>query len=134
MDIEVTFPGGMRVDASFEGQVVRCDQAPARGGEGTAPEPYDLFLASLAACAGTYVLAFCRKRDIPMDGVRVVQRTVNDPDKKRLAKVIIEVILPPDFPEQYVAAVRAAAAACKVKKTMADPPEFEVTAERRAEG
>ena len=51
----VTFPGGKRVDAEYGGFTVRTDQPPQSGGEGSAPQPFDLFLASIATCAGIYV-------------------------------------------------------------------------------
>src|SRR5215471_4208280 len=60
MDIEVSFPGGKRVDAQVGEFAIRTDQPEALGGAGTAPTPYDLFLASLATCAGIYVLGFCQ--------------------------------------------------------------------------
>ena len=70
----VGFPGGKRVDASYGGFEIRTDQCVDSGGEGSAPEPYDYFLASLATCAGIYVLGFCQKRDIPYEGRRRLPR------------------------------------------------------------
>src|SRR5690242_6208835 len=55
-DIEVSFPGGKRVDARVGSFVVHTDQPADQGGEGGAVSPFDLFLASLATCAGIYVL------------------------------------------------------------------------------
>ena len=60
--IEVTFPGGMQVDAQVEGIIVKTDQAVKNGGDGSAPEPFQLFLASIATCAGVYALDFCNAR------------------------------------------------------------------------
>jgi ribosomal protein S12 methylthiotransferase accessory factor len=125
MDIEISFPGGKRVDAVAGAFRIATDQPVEDGGEGSAPAPFTLFLASLGTCAGLYVLGFCRARGIPTDGIRLVQRSEND-EKKRVARITIEVHVPPDFPEQYRDAVANAAAACKVKKTIANPPEFEV--------
>ena len=64
MIINVTFPGGKRVDAPFDGCVLHTDQSPEHGGQGAAPEPYDLFLASLATCAGAYGLGLCQARGL----------------------------------------------------------------------
>ena len=125
MDIRVSFPGGKRVDASFDGFTVRTDQPAKNGGEGSAPAPFDLFLASLATCAGIYVVGFCQARNIPTDGIRLLQRTENDA-KGKVLRVEIEVHVPPSFPAEYRDALARAAAACKVKKTIADPPAFEV--------
>lgn len=126
MDIHVSFPGGKRVDADVGGFTIRTDQPIDRGGQGSAPEPFALFLASLATCAGLYVLAFCRSRGIPTDQISLVEHTESDPKTGRLLHVRLEVQVPPDFPSHYRDAVARSAAACKVKKTLADPPSFDV--------
>jgi ribosomal protein S12 methylthiotransferase accessory factor len=130
MEIDIRLGDGRKVDASWGKFRVPTDQGVKSGGEASAPEPYDLFLASLGACAGSSVLGFCRARDIPADDIRLVQRVIRDPEKKRLARVEIEIILPADFPEKYEDAVVRAAEACSVKKTVLDPPEFAVSARR----
>ncbi len=131
--IVVTFPGGQRVDASFDGQIVHTDQSREHGGEGLAPEPFSLFLASLATCAGLYVLGFCRARALSTEAVRVTQESTFDTGG-HLQRVRLLVTLPHDFPEKYVSAVRAAAMGCKVKKTLASPPEVLVDAVRDSTG
>jgi ribosomal protein S12 methylthiotransferase accessory factor len=78
--IQVSFPGGKRVDAQVGAFTIRTDQPTEGGGEGSAPAPYDLFLASLATCAGIYVLGFCQARGIPTDGLALTQRHELDPD------------------------------------------------------
>ncbi len=127
MEIIVTLPGGKRVDAHVNGFTLHTDQPRESGGEGSAPEPFTLFLASLGTCAGLYVAAFCRARDIPTENIRLVQRSEHDAKTGRLARVTLDVQVPPEFPTQYREAVARAAAACKVKKTLFDPPELTVT-------
>ena len=124
-EMVVTFPGGKRVDASFDGFTVETDQSVDDGGDESRPAPFDYFLASLAACSGIYVLGFCQNRDIPTDGVRVVQRLERD-DEQKIRKVFIEIEVPPDFPEKYHPALERVAAKCAVKKMMEDPPEFAI--------
>jgi ribosomal protein S12 methylthiotransferase accessory factor len=126
MDMVISFPGGKRVDATFKGHTVRTDQPPQAGGEGSAPEPFLTFLASIGTCAGIYVLGFCQARGIPTDGIRLVQHNEWDPATHRLAKVGIEIIVPPEFPEKYRSAVQRAADQCAVKKAIFEPPAFEV--------
>lgn len=128
MNISVTFPGGKRVDAAFDGHLVATDQSSAHGGEGSAPEPFQLFLASLATCAGIYVLGFCQARGIPTDGIRVEQQARFDEGGKSLVEIGLEIHLPASFPEKYRSAVVAAANNCKVKKVLAAPPRFDVYA------
>ena len=121
----VSFPGGKRVDATFDGFRVETDQSEKNGGEASAPEPFALFLASLATCAGIYVLGFCQKRDIPTDGIRLVQRLERDAEGK-IAKIAISIEVPPSFPDKYHDALVRVAAKCAVKKTIEDPPEFAI--------
>ena len=130
MEMTIDFPGGARVDAHFGGLTVQTDQPPKAGGEGSAPTPFDIFLASLATCAGIYVLGFCRQRGIATEGIRLVQRVQCDPATKLAENIALEIHLPADFPEQYQAAVIRAAEQCKVKKQLGHPPRFDITARR----
>ena len=121
----VSFPGGKRVDASFDGIRVETDQPVDEGGDGSAPAPFDLFMVSLATCAGIYVLGFCQNRHIPTDGIRVVQRLQRD-DQKKIETVAISIEVPPEFPDKYHKALERSAAKCAVKKLMESPPAFEI--------
>jgi ribosomal protein S12 methylthiotransferase accessory factor len=125
MDIRVSFPGDMRVDADLGTHIVRTDQSPAHGGGGSAPEPFDLFLTSLATCAGAYVAGFCRARGIPTSGIELIQHHRFEMDTQ-LAAVELELVLPPSFPEKYRVAVERAASSCRVKKLLASPPAVTV--------
>ena len=122
----ITFGDNKRVDAQAKDLVIRTDQAVKSGGDGAAPEPYTLFLASIGTCAGVYVRAFCAKRDIPTDGIRIVQTMEWAPNKGPLSRVELEIQVPPEFPERYHKALVRAADQCAVKKTIAAPPAFDV--------
>lgn len=126
MAIKVTFPGNLKVDAEVGGFTIHTDQAISAGGDGTAPSPYELFLSSLAACAGIYVLGFCKSRGIPTDGVYLEQDLEYDPIRQKVGKIKIAINVPPSFPEKYYDALVKSAQLCAVKKTMENPPEFEV--------
>jgi ribosomal protein S12 methylthiotransferase accessory factor len=125
-DIEVTFPGGKRVDAKVGEFTVRTDQPLDAGGAGTAVAPFDLFLASIATCAGIYVLGFCQARGLPTEGVSLRQRVDIDGATTLPSRIRLELVLPPGFPEKYRAAIVRAAEGCKVKKTIAAAPLIEV--------
>jgi ribosomal protein S12 methylthiotransferase accessory factor len=125
-EIYVHFPGGKRVDASFDGFLVETDQSEKNGGAGSAPEPFDLFLASLATCSGIYVLGFCQNRNIPTDGIRLVQQLERDAEGK-IQTIGIRVEVPPAFPEKYHEALVRVAAKCSVKKMMENPPKFAIS-------
>jgi putative redox protein len=122
----VTFPGGKRVDAEYRGFTIRTDQSPRDGGEGSAPPPFDLFLASIATCAGIYVKGFCDARKVPTDGLGITMEVVHDPETHRIGRLVIEIHLPEGFPETHRDAVIRSADQCAVKKYMFNPPTFEI--------
>ena len=122
----VSFPGGKRVDADYSGFTIRTDQPPRAGGEGSAPQPFDLFLASIATCAGIYVKGFCDSRQIPTDGLGLEMQIERDPTTHRVAKLAIEIRLPTGFPDTHREAVVRAADQCAVKKHIFTPPEFAI--------
>jgi putative redox protein len=126
MQIDVTFPGGKRVDAAIGSHIIMTDQPPDAGGEGSAPSPYLLFLASLGTCAGIFVLGFCQSRGLPTEGLRITQSMGWNPATHGLDRVRFEIHLPEGFPEKYKEAVIRAADQCAVKRTLAAPPQFEI--------
>ncbi len=125
MNMVVDFPGGLRVDANFGPYTVATDQ-PGPYGAGSAPTPFATFLASIGTCAGIYVLSFCQQRGIPTAGVRIVQSLEADPRTGLVSKVLLDIQVPPEFPEKYKAAVIRAADQCAVKKHFEHPPQFDV--------
>jgi len=126
MEMMIDFPGGARVDAHFDNLTLKTDQPPAGGGDGSAPSPFDTFLASIGTCVGIYVLGFCRQRGIPVEGVRILQRIHPDPATGMVGKIDLEIQTPLGFPEKYLPALIRAADQCKVKKHLERPPKFEV--------
>ena len=128
MEMEITFPGGARVDAAFDDFVVKTDQPPQGGGESSAPTPFALFLASLGTCAGIYVLGFCRQRGIPTEDIRIRQRLEFNPMTRLIERVNMDIDLPADFPGQYALALVRSAELCAVKKHLEKPPAFDIQA------
>ena len=126
MDMIIDFPGGARVDAHFRGHDLPTDQPPQGGGEDAAPMPFELFLASIGTCAGIYILGFCRQRGIPTDGIRIVQKNFASPSTGMIEKIGLEIQVPPTFPKQYYDALIRSADLCKVKKSLENPPKFEI--------
>ena len=97
------------------------------GGEGSAPTPFAVFLASVATCAGIYVLGFCKQRGLPTDGVRIVQRLHSGPMSQGLVERIeLEIQVPDGFPEKYHEALIRSAGMCLVKRHFENPPEFDI--------
>jgi putative redox protein len=127
MEMEITFPGGARVDAHFDGLTLKTDQPVQGGGSGSAPTPFATFLASIGTCAGIYVLGFCQQRGLLADGIKIIQRMQSNPMTGLVGKISLEIQLPPDFPEKYKAAVVKSAEMCAVKKHLEHSPIFEIT-------
>ncbi len=128
-DIEVTLGLGKRVSARVGRHVVHTDQPIADGGDDEAPGPFELFVASLATCAGFYVLAFCRARDLPTEGIRLRQHVDVDPTSHLPSRVSLLITVPESFPEKYRTGIVRAAESCKVKRTIAASPPMRVAIE-----
>ena len=126
-EILVNFPGGARVDAHFDGFTVQTDQPIQAGGEDSAPSPFSLFLASLATCAGIYVLGFCRQRNLPTEGIQILQRMEKDPVSGMVTRVDLDIQVPASFPEKYRPSLVRSAELCAVKKHIENPPQFNIT-------
>lgn len=122
----VRFPGGKRVDAEYGGFTTRTDQSPQGGGEGSAPQPFDLFLASIATCAGIYVKGYCDSRGIATESLGLEMHIEREPEKNRVTRLVLEIRLPQGFPEKHREAVIRAADLCAVKKHILNPPTFEI--------
>jgi ribosomal protein S12 methylthiotransferase accessory factor len=126
--MEIFFDGGKVVKAKLDDHLIITDQPVENGGSNTAPAPFDLYLASMGTCAGIYVKSFCDRRNIPTGGIKIIQSVEFDPVKRLPSKISLNIILNADFPEKYKNAVINAAELCAVKKSIADPPNFEIIA------
>jgi ribosomal protein S12 methylthiotransferase accessory factor len=125
MEMIIDFPGGARVDAHFGGFTVKTDQPLQGGGEDSAPTPFAVFLASIGTCAGIYVLGFCNQRNLPTEGIRIVER-INYAQTGMADNIDLEIQVPAEFPVKYYDALVRSADQCKVKQTLANPPKFNV--------
>lgn len=124
--MEITFDGGKVVTAHSHGHIIKTDQPVNSGGQNSAPSPFELFLASIGTCAGIYVKSFCDNRKIPTDNIKIIQSAEYDEETGLPVNIKLDIKLPSDFPDKYKAALISVAELCKVKKTMANPPVFEV--------
>lgn len=126
MEMKVISAGGKKVDAVYKGFAIKTDQSKAYGGDETQPEPFDLFLASIGTCAGINVIAFCQNRGIPTDDIELTLTFDRNPDTHMIETIAIDIDLPQDFPEKYLATVKRVVDQCAVKKHMLNPPAFEI--------
>ena len=126
--MEITFDGGKVITAHTSSHSIRTDQPVVAGGENSAPSPFELFLASIGTCAGIYVKMFCEQREISTEGFKIIMRAEYNKETGLPNNISLDIQLPATFPEKYKAAVINAAELCKVKKTIANPPKFDVFA------
>jgi ribosomal protein S12 methylthiotransferase accessory factor len=122
MEMIIDFPGGSRVDAHFGTFTVATDQPPAA----SAPSPFEVFLSSIGTCAGIYVLGFCRQRNLPTEGIRIVERIKQSPVTGMVETIGLEIQVPVGFPEKYRDSLIRSAELCAVKKHLEKPPRFEI--------
>lgn len=122
MQMIIDFPGGARVDAHFGPFTVPTDQPP----HSSAPSPFATFLASIGTCAGIYVLGFCQQRNLPAEGIRLVQTLEVNQMSGMVKKINLDIQVPPEFPEKYKDALIRSANQCAVKKHLENPPIIEV--------
>jgi ribosomal protein S12 methylthiotransferase accessory factor len=126
MAMEVTFPGGIAVNALYKGFTIPTDQPEKSGGNNSAPSPFDLFLASIGTCAGFFALRFCQERELDTTGLKLTLDTERDEERHRLSKVRVQIHLPDSFPQKYRKAIIRAADQCPVKRHIMEQPEFEM--------
>jgi putative redox protein len=127
MSIDIYFDGNKKVNAVIDGFTIKTDQPVQSGGDNSAPQPFSLFLASLGTCAGIYVKGFCDQRGIDTASVRITMDYIYDPVQKMIAKFIMLIHVPADFPEQYEAAVIKTASLCAVKRHLNPAIENDIT-------
>ena len=120
MKMDISIINSTRIDARFDGLTVTTAQ------DGSAPAPFDLFLASIGTCGGFYLARFCQQRDIATDGVRITQEVVRDPDSRLISRIELAVHLPDSFPDKYRQAALRAIEQCSVKKNLAAPLDIQV--------
>ena len=126
MEMKINFPGGKKVDAEYKGFTIKTDQPINEGGDGTSPEPFSLFLASIGTCAGIYVLGFCQSRKIPTDNIKLTLNFQKNKETKLIEHIEIKINVPNDFPDNYKNALIKTASLCTVKKHLDNPPKIDI--------
>jgi putative redox protein len=124
MNMKIKLEDNKKVDAHFDGFTVKTDQSVKVGGDGSAPAPYDYFLASIGTCTGIYIKGYCDTRGISSDGIEIEQGLVYDSVQRKIGQITLDIKLPDDFPEEHKETILRVAKSCAVKKTIENPPEF----------
>ncbi|HLO64355.1 MAG TPA: OsmC domain/YcaO domain-containing protein, partial [Azonexus sp.] len=124
MEIKVNFLDKLRLEAKFDDFTVIADQPIRYKGDGSAPGPFDYFLASSALCAAYFVKLYCTTRDIPTENIRLSHNNIVDPENRYKQIFKIQVELPPDISEKYRQGILRSIERCTVKKVVQTGPEF----------
>lgn len=127
MQINVRFLENLRLEASFDDFTVIADQPIRYKGDGTAPGPFDYFLASSALCAAYFVKVYCVARNIPTDDIRVTQNNVVDPENRYNQDINIEIEVPDSISEHDCEGMIKAMDRCTVKRVIQNNPGFTIT-------
>lgn len=126
MELKVKLEGGKKISTQIGDHLIMTDQPVKHGGENTAPAPYDLFLASIATCAGFYIQAYCENKHIDSSGISITLRPTRDSEKKTIIGFVTTIHVPESIPQKLHAALKKVAEQCAVKKTIMNNPEFVV--------
>ena len=124
MEIKVNFLDNLRLEAKFDDFTVVADQPIRYKGDGSAPGPFDYFLASSALCAAYFVKLYCQTRSIPTENIRLSQNNIVDPDNRYNQIFKIQVELPADISEKDRQGILRSIERCTVKKVVQTGPEF----------
>ncbi|MEQ1080986.1 OsmC domain/YcaO domain-containing protein [Acinetobacter seifertii] len=124
MEIKVNYLDNLRQEAKFDDFTVIADQPIRYKGDGSAPGPFDYFLASSALCAAYFVKVYCAARDIPTDNIRLSQNNIVDPENRYKQTFKIQIELPADISEKDRQGILRSIDRCTVKKVIQTGPEF----------
>ena len=124
MEIKVNFLDKLRVEAKFDDFTVIADQPIRYKGDGSAPGPFDYFLASSALCAAYFVKLYCNTRDIPTENIRLSQNNIVDPENRYKQIFKIQVELPADISDKDRQGILRSIERCTVKKVVQEGPQF----------
>jgi len=124
MEIKVNFLDKLRLEAKFDDFTVIADQPIRYKGDGSAPGPFDYFLASSALCAAYFVKLYCDTRNIPTENIRLSQNNIVDPENRYQQIFKIQVELPADISDKDRQGILRSIDRCTVKKVVQAGPEF----------
>lgn len=124
MEIKVNFLDNLRLEAKFDDFTVVADQPIRYKGDGSAPGPFDYFLASSALCAAYFVKLYCNTRNIPTDNIRLSQNNIVDPENRYNQIFKIQVELPADMSAKDRQGILRSIDRCTVKKVVQTGPDF----------
>ncbi len=128
MQINVRYLENLKIEASFDDFRIIADQPIRYKGDGSAPGPYDYFLASSAMCAAYFVKVYCNARDIPTDDIKITQDNIVDPNNRYQQDLILQIELPATISEKDKDGILKSMERCTVKRVIQNNPGFKISA------
>ena len=132
--ITATLSSGMAVQLSNGRHQWNADEPVDLGGSDTGPNPYELLLASLAACTCITISYYCQHKGMTLESVsatydfsRVHANDCKDcdvPDKGFIDKITSSVHIAGDFDEAQRKRLAQISERCPVHKTLANGVVF----------
>ena len=123
--MKISFTGGKKVNINYKGFIIKTDQPIINGGENTFSDPFSIFISSIGACVGFYILSFCQERGITTNDITLLLQTTKNKQTKLIEKIDIT-IFTNNFPDKYIKSMIKVANLCTVKKHLENPPQINV--------
>lgn len=127
MEMIINFPGRKKVNVVFDNFLIQTDQKLENGGDNSFPDPFSLFISSIGACAGYYVLSFCLERNIPTNDIKLLLEAKKNIKNNLIENIDIKIITNELFPDKYVKSIIKVANLCTVKKHLEHPPIINIS-------
>jgi ribosomal protein S12 methylthiotransferase accessory factor len=125
MKMKISFPGGSKVFIKYKDFIIKTDQPIKYGGDNSHPDPFSIFISSIGACIGYYILSFCQERKISTEGIQLDLDTKNN--DSMIEQISIKIKTKENFPEKYKKSMIRVANLCKVKKHIEKPPRIDIS-------
>lgn len=129
--MRINFPEGKKVNVFYNDFIIKTDQKIENGGDNENPEPFSLFIASIGACTGFYVLSFCQKRNIVTDDITLLLKTKKNKQKNLIEEINIDIKTNESFPDKYIKPIIKAANLCTVKRQLEYPPKINISLQKK---
>ena len=129
--MRINFPEGKKVNVFYNDFIIKTDQKIENGGDNENPEPFSLFIASIGACTGFYVLSFCQKRNISTEDITLLLKTKKNKQKNLIEEINIDIKTNESFPDKYIKPIIKAANLCTVKRQLEYPPKINISLQKK---
>jgi len=127
MQLTIHHEEELRFAAHCDDHRLVIDLPEPLGGTGRGMTPPQLFVASLGACLGVYVVDYCETVGVPSQGVKVHMRWEQSDRPKRIGRIRAQI----DIPHAGISparrtAIQRVAEQCLLHNTLKEMPVFDI--------